>query len=89
MSTQHLEELLLPITILRLDSIYPHWTSKAFHGPGLVELRLNPFNKSLVIHESQLVTILADSPQLHVLELGIHIDFADTPLAPTALHNLK
>jgi hypothetical protein len=83
-STHRLDELLLPVTNLRINHIYPPWTSKAYHG--LLELRVCAAHS---IHESQLAAILVHSPRLRVLEIGNNIDFAEEPLAPVALHGLE
>ncbi|CAE6468816.1 unnamed protein product [Rhizoctonia solani] len=82
-----LEELLLPVTVLRLHNIFPHWGSKAFHG--LVDLRLCAVNGLISIHELQLATILRQSPLLRVLEIGIGIDFVGAPVVPVALYHLE
>ncbi|CAE6443017.1 unnamed protein product [Rhizoctonia solani] len=86
-SPHQLEDLLLPVTVLRLSSIVPHWASKAFHG--LIELRLLAFGDSPRIHESQLVTILKHSPELRVFEFGTNIEFTDLTLEPVALDSLE
>ncbi|KAL5633437.1 hypothetical protein ACGC1H_003806 [Rhizoctonia solani] len=86
-SMHRLEELLLPITVLRVSALYPQWTSKAYHG--LIELRLHTHDTFLEIAESELVAILAHSPQLRVLELGIQVVPADTLPKPIALHKLE
>ncbi|KAH7335528.1 hypothetical protein B0J17DRAFT_670527 [Rhizoctonia solani] len=86
-SMHHLEELLLSVTVLRLNNICPQWTSKAFHG--LVELRLHTSDRRFTIHESDLAAILAHSPTLRVFDLGIQIEFANTPMMSIALHSLE
>ncbi|CAE6342079.1 unnamed protein product [Rhizoctonia solani] len=84
MPTYRLNELLLPVTTLRIDRIYPPWTSKAYYG--LLDLRIRTIYS---IRESKLVSILIHSPQLRVLEISNQIDFTGTPLAPVALHSLE
>ncbi|KAH7344187.1 hypothetical protein B0J17DRAFT_645631 [Rhizoctonia solani] len=82
---ERLEDVLRSTVVLRLDQIYPQWTSNAYCG--LVELRLlGGLEVNATIPEFQLVNILRSSPSLRVLhfELGI-VDVA--PLG-TAIDNL-
>lgn len=64
----HLEDTLLRVTTLRLDQVFPYWTSKAYHG--LVELHLLASTWETDIPESQLVQILSSSPELRVFHFG-------------------
>ncbi|GAB1518489.1 hypothetical protein RhiTH_001548 [Rhizoctonia solani] len=87
MPAQHLEDLLFPVTTLRLTRCFPDWTSKAFHN--LNELRLCAFHDNAPLNESQLLVILASSPQLRVLELQIELSLLDIAVPPVALHSLE
>ncbi|KAG8727536.1 hypothetical protein FRC11_012959 [Ceratobasidium sp. 423] len=69
--SQQLEHLWLCTTTLRLDGIYPPWSSQAYHG--LTELRLGGGMGSR-IPESSLVHILRSSPGLRFLYLRIDLD---------------
>lgn len=70
-SSEGLESLFLPITILELDGTHPDWTSQAYHG--LVELRLlcSKLNFSGDFTASDLAVILGSSPELRVLQVGL------------------
>lgn len=80
-----LEDVWLPVKVLRLTGLYPHWTSKAYHG--LVELHL--ISHTMNITESQLVAIMTASPQLHTLHVGIEISELLPRHDPAALVQLK
>ncbi|KAG8711585.1 hypothetical protein FRC11_002392 [Ceratobasidium sp. 423] len=67
---RQLEDLWAQVKILRLQGLYPLWTSKIYHG--LVELRL-PMVPGGSITESQFVAILKSSPGLRILEFGLEI----------------
>ncbi|KAF8684045.1 hypothetical protein RHS04_01537 [Rhizoctonia solani] len=60
-----LKKLWLPISIIRLSALCPHWESIAYHG--LVELHIDQGIPK--ISESQLVSILRSSPKLQVFHL--------------------
>lgn len=72
-SKQRLEDLLRPLKVLRLSGFYFHWSSKAYHG--LVDLQLisKSFETQISIAQSQLAKILAASPGLRQLRLGLNI----------------
>ncbi|CAE6538621.1 unnamed protein product [Rhizoctonia solani] len=69
--SQQLEQIWLCTTTLRLDGIYPPWSSQAYHG--LVELHLGG-GIGFRIPESSLVRILRSSPGLRFLYLRIDLD---------------
>lgn len=72
-----LEDLLHPVTVLRLTGLYPYWDSRAYYG--LVELRLTLWDdEQPPITKLQLISILTSSPKLRVLEL----DFGFTEPLP-------
>ncbi|KAB5589245.1 BIR domain-containing protein [Ceratobasidium theobromae] len=86
---QHLEDLWLPITTLRLNHIFPCWSSKAYHG--LTELHLTSTEKP-TITETQLETILGSSPGLRVFRFGLQITRirpTSASVVPTRLSDLK
>ncbi|CUA75220.1 hypothetical protein RSOLAG22IIIB_11572 [Rhizoctonia solani] len=85
-----LDEVLSPVTVLKLDKIFPCWTSKAYHG--LVELRLvawDPARESIQVKEQQLVAILKASPALQTLHFGIEITPAAKTYPPVQLKELE
>lgn len=85
---QFLDDLWHSITVLRLDGLYPYWTSKAYHG--LVELRLHSSRHP--ISESQLVGILKSSPGLRVLHLDLSVEDPcprNTSINPASLEDLE
>lgn len=91
-SHESLEDMWLPITVLRLSGLYPPWTSKIYHG--LVELHLFSwkFSGAFIITESELVGILISSPQLRVLRFGLGIKdpvASNTPVLPVHLNDLE
>lgn len=71
---EKLEALWLPIQVLHLRGIYPHWSSKAYYG--LVELRLLDTNAEpiLTITEAHLLGILESSPQLRILHFSMELE---------------
>lgn len=90
---EQFEALLLGIRVLRLDGIFPCWTSQAYRG--LVELRLT--RTGFVgdpIPQSTLYEVLARNPLLRRLEFDLRIEGqqfggtnADEP--PVCLENLE
>jgi hypothetical protein len=88
---QDLEDLLLPITVLHLRQMYPHWTSQAYHG--LVELHLcSVMLPAARITKSQLVTILKSSPGLRVFHFNLDLikdSLVDAPIVPVRLDDLE
>ncbi|KAL5637279.1 hypothetical protein ACGC1H_001053 [Rhizoctonia solani] len=67
-----LEDVLKSITVLRLDQVYPQWTSSAYCG--LVELRLlGGRSVTASIFETQLVNVLRSSPGLRILHFELEI----------------
>lgn len=84
------------ITVLRLNGMYPHWTSQAYHG--LVELRLTADGTSQAentwIMPLSLLTILSSAPGLRIFHFGLQIpdwrpeDFASVPV-PANLRDLE
>ncbi|KAH7333706.1 hypothetical protein B0J17DRAFT_631826 [Rhizoctonia solani] len=81
----HLDDLLLPITTLRLCDFFPTWTSRAYHG--LVELclhiRRNSFHESVFISQPEISSILSHSPKLRVLDLDLQV--RDPPAASVSI----
>ncbi|CEL62999.1 hypothetical protein RSOLAG1IB_10638 [Rhizoctonia solani AG-1 IB] len=85
---QLLEDIFLHIKVLKLDRVYPHWTSKAYHG--LTELRLiGPPRLSMVITDKLFANILAASPELRVLHFGLEMQLTGTILSPIQLDYLE
>ncbi|KAB5593712.1 Dynein heavy chain, cytoplasmic [Ceratobasidium theobromae] len=87
-SRETLEDVWRPITVMHLRGFYPHWASRAYHG--LVELRLAPTDQT--ISEFALAAILAASPSLRVLELGLSITDPlpeGSPNIPVRLNELE
>ncbi|KAG8681514.1 hypothetical protein FRC11_001025, partial [Ceratobasidium sp. 423] len=87
-STQ-LDELLFPVTVLKLDKVFPYWTSKAYYG--LVELRLVSWElegNSIRIPEQHLVGILQSSPGLRTLQFGLEIIPNTVSCPPVLLEDL-
>ncbi|KAH7325187.1 hypothetical protein B0J17DRAFT_236443 [Rhizoctonia solani] len=82
-----LEDLWLPVTVLRLRDFYPKWTSKAYHG--LTELRMTGYHMS--IPESSLIAVLQSSPKLRVLQISIRITTTphQIPGSPILLDDLE
>lgn len=89
LSEQRLENLWHSVSVLQLRGLYPPWTSKAYHG--LVELRLHSFRSSSIT-ELQLVAILASSPGLRILEVGLELTEplpTDSSIIPVRLNDLE
>ncbi|KAH7337780.1 hypothetical protein B0J17DRAFT_664237 [Rhizoctonia solani] len=85
-----IERTMIPIQKLYLTACYFHWGSRAY--AGLTELHLLPHSdRMLSITQSELVQVLASSPQLRMLRIGIRIAGGDTtsPLVPVRLKNLE
>lgn len=82
----HLEQVLRYVTVLRLDTIYPYWTSLAYHG--LAKLHLTEPSGTLIT-VSQLAGILSASPQLCFLHFGSAIMMEDEFPTPVRLDNLE
>jgi hypothetical protein len=76
---QEYEDLMLPLTGLKLSALYPYWTSQAYRG--LIELQLIPgrdagfgnMGTNAIISDVQLVDILRASPELRVFHFGLSI----------------
>ncbi|KAH7333707.1 hypothetical protein B0J17DRAFT_134926 [Rhizoctonia solani] len=91
----HLDDVLLPITTLRLCDFYPAWTSQAYHG--LVELCLHNRGEHRAyefpfISQLELLNILSHSPKLRVLDLDFEVrDLSDANIniAPVYLGDLE
>jgi hypothetical protein len=66
LTTKQLDEVMSGISILHLNSIYPRWTSHAYHG--LIELCLDGDFSS--ISESELACIFKSSPNLRLFDFG-------------------
>lgn len=81
----HLEKTLRYISVLRLDVLYPYWTSQAYHG--LVKLRLTDVSGSFITI-SQLAGILSASPQLRYVYFGSSITLDDVVHASVRLDDL-
>ncbi|CAE6344959.1 unnamed protein product [Rhizoctonia solani] len=74
----HYEEIFSRIKSLKLDLVYPFWTSKAYHG--LTELRLTgPRALTNIMTTQELANILQASPDLRVFHFGLEI----TPTLPS------
>ncbi|GAB1527509.1 hypothetical protein RhiTH_010684 [Rhizoctonia solani] len=84
-----LKRLWLPISIIRLSALCPHWESIAYHG--LVELHIDQGIPK--ISESQLVGILRSSPKLQVFHLKNSIQLqgsvGDTNIEWVLLEDLR
>ncbi|QRW21821.1 Ras domain-containing protein [Rhizoctonia solani] len=84
-----LKKLWLPISIIRLSALCPHWESIAYHG--LVELHIDQGIPK--ISESQLVSILRSSPKLQVFHLKNSIQLqgsvGDTNIERVLLEDLR
>ncbi|KAH7335308.1 hypothetical protein B0J17DRAFT_719846 [Rhizoctonia solani] len=88
MQEQGLENILSPITHLKLNGRYSYWSSQAYHG--LIELRLYPSNGWIIyIPDSQFTTMLAASPQLEILEFGLQVRSSTPRPLPVSLNNLR
>lgn len=86
----YLEELLLPVTVLRLDGVFLPWQHKLYHE--LVELRLTSTREPTLISEHELVGILLLSPRLRILYFGLTIISAlpeDSHMFPVRLNDLE
>ncbi|KAJ1302194.1 hypothetical protein OPQ81_001020 [Rhizoctonia solani] len=86
----HLNNVLLGITTLQLRLIYFPWTSPVYHG--LLELRLTGYQDCISITRLQLANMLGASPQLRILEFGLHIEKEsplNTPAVPIHLMHLE
>lgn len=91
---QRFEDLLMSVTNLRLDGLFPRWTSQVYHG--LVELHLTSTRSpDFQILESELRGILAFSPMLRIIEFGLEITVppsenrGDWQLPPVYLGSLE
>ncbi|CEL53572.1 hypothetical protein RSOLAG1IB_06427 [Rhizoctonia solani AG-1 IB] len=73
--TSNEENIFSSVTSLRLNGLYLPWTSSVYRG--LVELHVMPTG-SISISESQLITILAASPGLQILDIDIPITQPET-----------
>ncbi|KAG8734853.1 hypothetical protein FRC11_003611 [Ceratobasidium sp. 423] len=80
-----LEEILHPISELWLAGLYFNWTSKAYRGLTLLRLE----EGSCSIPESQLLEILASSPQLRWLDIGLKISQDTASPEPIHLPHLE
>ncbi|CAE6398214.1 unnamed protein product [Rhizoctonia solani] len=81
-----LEAFLRPINRLRLDCIYPYWTSEAYSG--LVELRLTGRQRSnhgAIISDHQLANVLQASPSLQFFHYGLEIRREKTLYTPDSV----
>ncbi|KAB5588250.1 F-box-like domain containing protein [Ceratobasidium theobromae] len=90
MPQQALDEVLLPINVLRLNGIFFRPESQAYQG--LVELVIRPQAKLPRITESRLIQILESSPRLHTLCIGVlieDIDLLDPPRSVVTLNELE
>ncbi|CEL60353.1 hypothetical protein RSOLAG1IB_09571 [Rhizoctonia solani AG-1 IB] len=66
LTTKELDKRMLGVSILRLNQLYPRWTSHAYRG--LVELRLAGLYSPIT--ESELVRIFRSSPNLRLFDFG-------------------
>ncbi|KDN37300.1 hypothetical protein RSAG8_10282, partial [Rhizoctonia solani AG-8 WAC10335] len=84
----HFEDVFTHVKVLGLDSIYPFWTSKAYHG--LTELRLTgPRQLTTVITIQELADILGSSPALRFLHFGLEVSPAEAEPYPVHLRDLE
>ncbi|EUC60848.1 F-box-like domain protein, partial [Rhizoctonia solani AG-3 Rhs1AP] len=87
-SRQAYEDLLFNVQVLWLDVVYPMWTSRAYHG--LTELHLiGPPRLTAIITPGELAGILAASPGLRLLHLGVEIRLTETLPSPVHLEELE
>ncbi|KAG8689998.1 hypothetical protein FRC11_014500 [Ceratobasidium sp. 423] len=85
---KHYEDILFNVKVLWLDLVYPMWTSKAYHG--LTELRLRgPPRLTAIITVEELANILAASPGLCVLHLGVEVRSTRALPPPICLEDLE
>ncbi|KDN42486.1 hypothetical protein RSAG8_06803, partial [Rhizoctonia solani AG-8 WAC10335] len=85
---QDYDDILLNVKVLWLDVVYPIWASKAYHG--LTELRLiGPPRLTAIITPEELAKILAASPGLRALHLGMEVRLTGTLPAPIRLDDLE
>ncbi|KAG8708871.1 hypothetical protein FRC09_000987 [Ceratobasidium sp. 395] len=85
-SQQRLDEFFRPIEILKLDGLFPHWHSQAYHG--LTHLKLDTGR----ITEAELINLLSQSPQLRTLAFNLEIlntEPLDTPVIPIRFPQLE
>lgn len=90
LTNSELDDILSPVTVLKLDKVYPYWSSKAYHG--LVELHLISWEhapESIQITEQQLAEIFRSSPALKILHFGIEITPASVACPPVELGDLE
>ncbi|CAE6369270.1 unnamed protein product [Rhizoctonia solani] len=85
----HLQNIWRCVTILRVDNLFPFWTSIAYSG--LVELCLGTYDQfnSGTISTYHLSQILSSSPQLRVLHFGLHVVPTDNPSKAVLLSHLR
>ncbi|KAG8683792.1 hypothetical protein FRC11_013060 [Ceratobasidium sp. 423] len=86
--TEQLENILSHISVLRLNRLYPQWSSRAYHG--LVELRLT--GSETTIAESELLRILRYSPDLRIFQFDLTIRNplpANSQIIPVRLNHLE
>ncbi|KAH7337202.1 hypothetical protein B0J17DRAFT_666670 [Rhizoctonia solani] len=86
MARSDLESTLRQITVITLyDAFFP-WDSLLYSG--LVELRLK-HGQNIEIDDAQFTTLLASSPRLRVLELGLEIVETPDSSTPVLLEHLE
>ncbi|CAE6442584.1 unnamed protein product [Rhizoctonia solani] len=86
-SEQIFEDILSPITSLKLDGMYPYWTSRAY--VGLIELDLKTSNNTNIsISEFELANVLRASPGLRVFRFRFKMTFewGITSTTPDPIH---
>ncbi|KAG8733476.1 hypothetical protein FRC11_005940, partial [Ceratobasidium sp. 423] len=89
MPDNRLEDVLRPVTSLRLNRLYPVWPSFAYRG--LIELALLSRNNGEgpdPIPEASLALMFQSNPRLRILHFGIKISSESTSL-PTILDDLE
>lgn len=86
---QLLENLWRHVKVLRLCRLYPDWASQAYHG--LIELRLvSSCTPKTSVTESQLISVLATSPRLRILQFDLEItDSTASAITPVCLNDLE
>ncbi|KAH7335527.1 hypothetical protein B0J17DRAFT_670525 [Rhizoctonia solani] len=88
-SAQHLEEIWRHVSVLKLNGLFPFWTSSAYHG--LVELSLVTGSewRGAHISEHHLAGIFSSSPRLRVVKLGLPIIPSESSCKATTLISLE
>ncbi|CAE6396726.1 unnamed protein product [Rhizoctonia solani] len=75
------------LRVLRLQGVFPSWSSIAFRG--LVDLRLLSTDSWSSIEEEELAIVLDASPGLQIFHFGLEIQDSMLEIAPTHLEDLR